>query len=85
MKEKRPYEPPKIIDLQVDYTQAVGATRCMTGPTATGQCTTGNQATSQCTGGRVATVSCSTGSSAMPQNCRTGNTAVRCNSGKSAG
>jgi hypothetical protein len=83
MKQKKPYEPPKIIDLQVDYTQAVGATRCIMGPTATGQCGTGNQATSDCNTGAAATVACSQGPSATPQNCRTGTTAQNCNYGKS--
>jgi SynChlorMet cassette protein ScmA len=83
MKVKKPYEAPKIIDLQVDYTQAVGVSKCLTGGQATGQCTTGGQATSQCTTGTQATVACSQGPSATPQNCRTGTTAQNCNYGKS--
>ena len=73
MKEKKPYEPPKIVDLQVDYTQAVGQSRCVVGPTASGQCSAGN----------VATVACAQGPSATPQNCRSGATAINCNYGKS--
>ncbi len=82
MKTKKPYAPPKIVDLQVDYTQAVGQSKCLTGGQATGQCTTGAQATSQCSGGAQATVACAQGPSATPQNCRDGATAVRCNYGK---
>jgi hypothetical protein len=83
MKERKPYEAPKIIDLQVDYAQAVGQSRCLAGGQATGQCTTGAQATSECTTGAQATATCSGGSSFTPQNCRNGSTAGRCNYGKS--
>ncbi len=83
MKEKKPYEPPTVIDLQVDYTQAVGASRCVAGGQATGQCGTGAQATSQCGTGSHATVACSQGPSARPANCRNGETASNCNYGKS--
>ena len=86
MEQKKPYEPPKIVDLQVDYTQAVGATRCIAGPTATAQCTTGSQATSVCSDGAQATASCGTGSAfRSANNCQNGNRAVNCKTGTSAG
>jgi hypothetical protein len=72
MTEKKTYEPPRIVDLQVDYTQAVGASRCVTGA----------QATTTCTSGNVASTSCNTGNSAVPLNCNSGNTAQNCNYGK---
>jgi hypothetical protein len=83
MKNKKSYEPPMVVDLKVDYTQAVGQSQCLTGGQASGQCGTGAQATSQCgTGGR-ATSACAQGPSARPQNCSTGNTAHNCSYGKS--
>jgi hypothetical protein len=86
MKQKKPYEPPKIIDLQVDYIQAVGATRCAAGPTATGQCNTGTNATAACSNGGQATASCGTGSRFAPaNNCQSGNNAVNCKTGSTAG
>lgn len=74
MKQKKPYEPPKIIDLQVDYTQAVGASRCVVGPTATGVCNVGNQATTSCGGG----------SAFRATDCGNGNRAINCKAGSSA-
>ena len=83
MKEKKRYEPPRIVDLQVDYTQAVGQSQCSAGGQAYGQCGTGAQASSQCGAGPQATLACNQGQSATPQNCATGNTAINCNYGKS--
>ncbi len=60
MKDKKPtkpYEPPQIIDLQVDYTQAVGASRCATGQGAAARCSRGNSANNQCSMGHKATSS----------------------------
>jgi len=83
MKDKKPYEAPKIIELQVDYTQAVGVSTCLAGGQATGQCGTGAQATNQCATGSRATTACRQGPSATPQQCRSGDTAGNCNYGKS--
>jgi hypothetical protein len=75
MKQKKPYDPPKIIDLQVDYTQAVGVTKCNTGPTATGVCSAGNQATSSCgVGSGFRAADCGNGNRAT-NNCKTGSSA----------
>jgi hypothetical protein len=57
VKNKKPYEPPKIIDLQVDYTQAVGQSQCATGQAAAARCTRGNSARNMCTMGHKATAS----------------------------
>lgn len=75
MKQKKPYEPPKIIDLQVDYAQAVGQSKCLTG----------GQATGQCTGGSTATGACNTGPAFRAQACQNGNRALNCKTGSSAG
>ncbi len=72
MKEKKTYEPPMVIDLQVDYTQAVGQSRCNAGPTATGQCTTGPQANRTCGTGTQFTPFCGNGQTA--NGCNTGKT-----------
>lgn len=61
MKRKKPYEPPKIIDLKVDYTQAVGASQCATGSSAVARCQVGRDADSQCYFGQHAGVSCTHG------------------------
>jgi hypothetical protein len=53
-KDKKPYEPPKIVDLKVDYTQAVGQSRCLTGTSASGQCNRGNSANQLCMMGHKA-------------------------------
>jgi hypothetical protein len=73
MKERKPYEPPKIVDLQVDYTQALGLSRCVLGSAASGQCGVGTQASS----------TCSTGSGfTSPPSCVNGGTTSGCNTGK---
>ena len=75
MSKKRQYEAPKIVDLQVDYTQAVGQTRCLTGSTATGSCEAG----------AAATTTCNTGPTFQAQACQTGTRAVNCKTGSNAG
>ena len=40
--KKRPYEPPKIYELEVDLTQAMGQTQCTMGRGASGACSRGN-------------------------------------------
>lgn len=54
--KRLPYEPPKIYELDVDLTQAMGQTRCNPGQRAAGACTNGAQAQAPgCTnGGRPA-------------------------------
>ncbi len=57
MKKKKPYKPPRIIDLQVDYTQAVGQSQCASGWAAAGQCNRGESANERCSVGHKATSS----------------------------
>lgn len=56
-KDKRPYEPPKIYDLGVDFTQALGQT-CPGGGGETGDCPGGGTAGTDCGGGGSASGSC---------------------------
>jgi len=63
--QRPPYEPPEIYDLNIDFAQALGATRCSpTGQsTASGICTNGSgTATGRCTNGpSTGGASCSNG------------------------
>ena len=81
MKEKRSYEPPMIIDLQVDHTQAVGQTvSCETGHLAN-SCNTGANAGNRCITGGSATSNCGTGGNAS-NNCGNGGSAsLKCSNG----
>ena len=60
---KLPYEPPKIYELDLDMTQAMGATKCRTGASAAGyECKSGSSPTSSCTNGSSASgVTCRRG------------------------
>ncbi len=84
MKQRKPYEPPKIIDLQVDYTQAVGASACDQGGQATGLCRNGGQANDRCNNGNGAEALCYNGSRFTGTNCQSGNSATNCKTGSSA-
>jgi hypothetical protein len=64
MDKKKKYEPPQIIDLKVDYTQATGASRCWNGAAQGWQCMSGSGAGHQCMTGNRAGFKCSSGSSA---------------------
>ena len=87
MKEKKPYEPPKIIDIKVDYEQAVGQTigpgACHSGPAASARCQTGGTATGgMCHSGNMAAQRCQTGGSASGGRCDSGgNASSICSSG----
>jgi hypothetical protein len=60
--KKRPYESPKIYELEVDLTQAMGQTQCTNGEGASGACSSGNlPAGSGCGPGSSATVLCGNG------------------------
>jgi hypothetical protein len=66
-KEKKlPYEPPKIYELDVDMSQAMGQTSCSRGNTASSTCSRGNSATMSCSRGSAATSYCNTGGSYVP-------------------
>ena len=61
---KRPYEPPKIYELEVDLNQAMGMTQCARGNQATGSCARGNNpggAQLQCRAGRAPGGTCARG------------------------
>ena len=74
--KKRPYEPPKIYELEVDLTQAMGQTQCTVGRGASGACSRGNlPAGSGCGAGGSAGVLCGRGQ-------RPG---ITCNAGGSPG
>jgi hypothetical protein len=74
---KKPrYEPPRIFEMEVDMTQAMGATRCQAGTNATGPCNTGSRA-GTCSTGNTATNTCSGGS--------TGKTPGACSMGGNPG
>ncbi len=71
---KLTYEPPKIYEIDVDMTQAMGASQCGKGASAThkacsagnrpASCTNGSGATgSSCTKGTLGTTGCRTGTS----------------------
>ncbi len=61
-REKLPYEPPKVYELDVDLTQAMGQTQCTAGRGASGACNRGNlPAGSGCGAGRSAGVLCGNG------------------------
>ena len=73
-KKKRRYEPPKVYDLDVDLTQAMGQTVCSVGNQAAGACNAG---------GTPAGVTCQVGSAASTQ-CRDGGTpGTSCGAGNS--
>ncbi|MBW2344835.1 MAG: hypothetical protein JRF53_12640 [Deltaproteobacteria bacterium] len=60
--KKRPYKPPKIYELEVDLTQAMGQTQCSAGRGASGACSRGNlPAGSGCGAGGSASVLCGNG------------------------
>lgn len=71
--KKRPYEPPRVYEMEVDMTQAMGASLCSNGTQASGACNAGNRAGSTCGNGNRATNRCSTGS--------TGSTGLPCTMG----
>jgi len=59
---KRPYEPPQIFEMDVDLTQAMGATQCGRGIAASGACSSGrNPAGVNCSAGPGAAVQCTNG------------------------
>ncbi|MBN2124791.1 MAG: hypothetical protein JW821_10895 [Deltaproteobacteria bacterium] len=64
--KKRPYEPPRIYELDVDMTQAMGQSLCRTGSFAAGACDNGAQASGSCQNGAQAGVECDRGSSGRP-------------------
>ncbi|MFH1490047.1 MAG: hypothetical protein ABII06_14185 [Pseudomonadota bacterium] len=60
--KKRPYEPPQIFEMDVDLTQAMGATQCGRGIAAAGSCKAGpNPAGVNCSAGARAAVQCASG------------------------
>jgi hypothetical protein len=60
--KKRPYESPKIYELEVDLTQAMGQTQCTAGRGASGACSRGNlPAGTGCGNGGSASVTCGSG------------------------
>ena len=60
--KKRPYEPPRIYELEVDLTQAMGQTQCTAGRGASGACGRGNlPAGSGCNPGSSASLLCGRG------------------------
>lgn len=70
--KKIKYEPPRVYELQVDLTQAMGQTVCTAGRSAAGSCqagsgpagvtcVTGRSANTQCGAGNTPGTSCSTG------------------------
>jgi len=61
MDKKKKYEPPRIIDLKVDYTQATGASRCWNGAAQGWQCQPGSGAGHQCKTGSRAGFRCMSG------------------------
>jgi len=68
---KLPYEPPRIYELEVDMTQAMGASKCSTGSSATGStCRIGRSysPSASCTSGNKA-------SGSGPRSCQSGNRA----------
>jgi hypothetical protein len=76
VKKKRPYEPPKIYELEVDLTQAMGQTQCSRGLNAAGACRPGKSAIStNCKPGLSATVQCNPGNRPGLA-CRPGNRAL---------
>ena len=60
--KKLPYEAPKIYEIEVDMSQAMGQTTCTQGNTASSTCTRGNTATMSCERGNAATTFCNAGS-----------------------
>jgi hypothetical protein len=64
--KKLPYEPPKIYELEVDMSQAMGQTSCDNGNTASATCTRGNTATTSCERGNAATTFCNPGGNYVP-------------------
>ena len=65
--KKKKYEPPKIIDMNVDHVQALGQTvtpgQCNTGPSAETMCQFGNMAYGgKCQSGSSAGARCQAGS-----------------------
>ncbi len=66
MKAKKTYEPPKIVDLTVDYTQAVGQSQCVPGNNAAARCQAGSNAASQCYFGQRAGGLCTHGPAFKP-------------------
>jgi hypothetical protein len=64
--KKRRYEPPRIYEMEVDMTQAMGASLCTTGNRASGACNTGNRAAANCVNGSRAGTMCNSGSSGAP-------------------
>ena len=60
--KKRPYEPPKVYELDVELTQAMGQTQCTVGRNAAGSCSAGqNPASANCGPGQSANVQCGAG------------------------
>lgn len=64
--KKRPYEPPKIYELEVDMTQAMGQSLCRNGSRAGGACNNGAHAGTDCRNGNMAGNTCDGGSSGRP-------------------
>ena len=61
---KRPYEPPKIYELEVDLNQAMGQTQCARGNRPAGACAIGNNpggGGNDCVSGRRPVSACARG------------------------
>jgi hypothetical protein len=69
---KLTYEPPKIYEIDVDMTQAMGASQCKKGVSATYKaCSAGNRPASCTNGNRASGSSCKKGTQGTT-GCRTG-------------
>ncbi|MBW2029114.1 MAG: hypothetical protein JRH06_05085 [Deltaproteobacteria bacterium] len=61
-KKKRPYEPPRVYELDVELSQAMGQTQCARGASASGSCSAGRgPTTTNCTNGQSASTQCAAG------------------------
>lgn len=63
---KRPYEPPRIYELEVDMAQAMGKSLCTKGNRVGGPCDHGNRAGTDCSKGNRAGVECDKGTHGAP-------------------
>lgn len=81
-KGKKQYEPPRIYELDVDLKQAMGASTCNPGNSASGACGTGGAAnTGHCGSGGTAQNGCGAGTTAGSGNCGSGGNVQYCTTG----
>lgn len=85
--KKKSYEPPRLVELELDLEQAAGQTACTAGTSASGPCVRGRgpRARWQCHSGANAQRHCQRGNLAGGK-CQTGSTALgSCRSGRTFG